>query len=270
MPEQTYTEDIRNGKPIECYGLTFYPIRMNRYSDYQDAKPALLIRQGTLPAEYASMPYLEAMWEKEKESITTTGEAAGIIGRILLLIGMALGIDYKTCVKPLVDKDQNHKLIGLKITQGEIQATIPTTKFTRIRKLLVEQNGDHLPDESENADIVEAEQAIAEMESPNLQYDEETLIDSVAHNCGKRYAEVMEWTIREFTIRKNTIDLNKRFEICAYAESGGMVKWKGGNPYPHWAYKRERASGALMDAKSWKKGISAVVGDMGQGQLPQE
>ncbi len=58
---------IRTYKPIEKLGLTFYPITMEHYEEFQVCKSVLTIRLGTLPIKYATMDYFTAIYSWDKD-----------------------------------------------------------------------------------------------------------------------------------------------------------------------------------------------------------
>lgn len=118
--------------------------------------------------------------------------------------------------------------------------------FAQVRKTIVEMNGDELPDESENPELVEAENDLANLQKSSLEYDPETMIESVACSMGLRARDVMDWTIYEFRKTLAAKSRMLRYVICGIGEQSGFVKWKRGNPNPSWYLDRPREMQSLQ------------------------
>ena len=76
---------IRQGKPVNCLGLTFYPIQMCHYELFLSCKNALAVRLSTLPVQYAVKDYINAIFSLEINSSKEKRETGGIFARILTL-----------------------------------------------------------------------------------------------------------------------------------------------------------------------------------------
>lgn len=236
---------IRRGLPIEACGLTFYPIKMTDYEEFLECKNALCIRQTSLAKanfEYLSMPFLSALWAMEIDTMRQTGKTVGVLERVIRLLYLSLRLGYdrqKAFGAIYCERNDSRKLAYIEVmTQdGETAIKITPTDFsTIIRPLIAEQNGIKLPDESENPDIVQAEQQMAQEGERKIKYDLETLISSVANACNIRECEMDDWTVWEFEKRRQAIDRKINYQIYAQAEMSGMVKFNKGNPCPSWCF----------------------------------
>lgn len=227
----------------EKSGITLHPITLRNYEVYQSCKSALMIRQSTLPASYVSMPYLKAIYAFDSEH----GFSLGLMRNILRVLAMALHMPEDSFVV-YVEKANPEELADIRCTENE-NCKIDSSTFNRIRKIICAQNGDELPNESENIELVEAERDIAMLNAAKLDYSFEKLLSSVAYQYKLRPREMMDWTIREFENAKRAIDRDKGYMLCAQAENAGG-KWKNGNPCPSWyADKKREGSIALEPLK---------------------
>lgn len=232
---------IRRGEPIYKHGLTLYPVLMTNYEEYAAAKSVLLLRQSTLPAQYAAMPFLNALFEMDYESILQTGKPVGHLFRLLLILMLALRLpreELESAVR--LETEGERTLKAILIRQGDETAKITPANFVQIRRIIAEQNGDMLPDESDNAELIQAERDFADLRSEPLDYDIDSMIDSVAYNSHVSHDEIMGWTIRQFEIRRATIRRDKLFTIYTQAEMSGMVTFQKGNPYPSYEFDRQK------------------------------
>lgn len=237
---------IRQGKPVDCLGLTFYPIQMCHYEIFLMCQKALAIRQSTLPVKYAVKDYLNAIFGLEISEPKGKGESAGAFFRAITLLGLSLRIDdlngksfFQNNV--LFRKTPNGELEidKLRITQNGKTADISALEFsTKIRSLIAKQNGIELPDENENADLIKSQAEMDELKSSNIKLNQsiDSLISSVAYNSKVSECEIYDWTIREFENRRKAIERDKKYTLYGQAEMSGMVSFKKGNPYPSWCY----------------------------------
>lgn len=234
---------IRQGKPIEELGLTFYPIKMSFYEQFLACKDALLLRQSTLPVKYISCNFLDAVFRYEIDTVNEGKSGSGMFYRLMLLLAMSLGIDidigeYLANGNIAIKTDKNGKeTLVIKMTQreGESPVEISSKDFSqKIRPLIAEQNGLELPDEAENNELVEAEKEMRQLQQGDVTLNGNIgdLLSTVAYLSNVRETEIDEWTIREFESRKRAIDRTKNYTLYRQAELSGMVTFKKGNPYP--------------------------------------
>ncbi len=228
----------KKGQIIELCGLKFYPIQMKDYERYMSCKPALLLRQSTLPAVFAQLKFLEAVYAFDMETLEKTQQSPGIFVRLVELLSLALQINLETDFALTNIDNDVFKLGSILVKQNDSQAAITAKEFKVIRELIAEQNGDELPNEAENPELVKAEKDIAEIQSTPLNYEIEDLIESVAFNSHIETKQIYTWTIREFERRRKIIRRDKMHHIYAVAENSGMVKFPKGNPYPSYEFEK--------------------------------
>lgn len=251
---------IEDGAPIQKYGLTFFPITMRHYEKFMHCKSVLLLRQSTLPAAYAGMSFLSAVYALEMESIRKTGAPTGMMNRLCTLMCMALKIPEEEIGERFrfrMDENNPESLLDIRIAQGQAEAVVMPAQFNVIRRILAAQNGEELPDEAENAELIQAEYDMQTAEN-DFAYDPETVIASVAHSMHRCTKEIRDWTIREFELQKDAHNRALYFVVNAIAEGYG-AKWKHGNPYPSWHTERKRRNAALLDARQWESGLGGAI-----------
>jgi len=247
----TTQQKIKRYLPIDLNGLTFYPITVENYQSYQSAKQVLLMRMSALPVKYAVKTYLEALWLLDIDNYEKTGSFAGYIGSIIRLLRLALRLGANE-IDIVTDTETGRDLKALQITQNGKTVTLKPIEFMAIRQLLAEQNGDELPDEADNLDIVQSEAIIAELNAKNLDYDIENQIMAVAVEMKMRKAEIYEWTIKEYTDVVSAITLSKQHLICGIGEMSG-ASWKGGNPAPSWCFPMKKDGNHLISMDSFQR-----------------
>ena len=234
--------ELLKDEPIEVHSLQLYPITMENYTVFRACRPALLMRLGALPAVYAVMPFISALYAMDFDSIERTGKAGGGLASMmaLLCLAMRLPVEYATeLIKFTVDPENPRNLKKISINQAEMRVTITPTQFGDIRRVIAIQNGEELPDESENPELVEALNEKARLTGPALEENIFDLISSVAYKSHLRPKEIMDWTIREFEYRRRAIEREDSHLICAVLEANGAT-FKKGNPTPSWCYDRAR------------------------------
>ena len=229
--------EVRKGSNISVCGLTFYPILMENYVEFISCKDALVLRQGTLPAKYLAYDFLSATFAYEMD-LAKEGKSLGLFERIvrLLYLSLRIGYDREQIGKSILSKDG--VLSSLTIKQlGNIKQITPREFSEFIRPVIAAQNGLELPNEEDNAEIIEAAEQKKAIESKaRFDYRIEDLIASVAYQSRITESEINSWTVREFENRKRAIDRDKRYMLYGAAELGGMVTFKKGNPAPSWCY----------------------------------
>ena len=225
---------IRTYKPIEKLGLTFYPITMEHYEEFQACKSVLTIRLGTLPIKYATMDYFTAIYSWDKDT------HADIFGYLFILLCLSLRISPTENNIRIYGNDDIVTKFTV-IQNGKIVEITPQQYSTIIRPLIAEQNGIKLPDESENIELIKDIEAVSKYKNQNskIKPNVEDLISPVAYLSHVREQENYEWTIKEFEGRFSAINRDKLYTIYKTAELSGMVEFKQGNPYESWCYDTE-------------------------------
>lgn len=257
-----------NGEPRDVLGLTLHPLKMRDYAEWADAKMALLCRMATFPAEYAVLPYISALYAMEVDIIAQTRKAAGYLERISRVLCLSLNLpieSMRSVVRYRAHENNPRKLHSVVVNTGQLIVAIQPNQFKKVREAIVLMNGEELPDDADNPELVAAKAAKMEVSAPRLKYNVQDLISSVAYNSGVRDKDVLDWTILEFMQRKRAIDRDKQHTINAIIEGYG-AKWKHGNPTPSWCFDREE------DALHGFTPIGEVLGKLGSSEawLEQE
>lgn len=255
-------DDLDDEEGIEIDGFTLYPITMKHYTAFLAAKNALLIRQGSLPAEYAVMRYLQALFAMDYDAVKKEQRPLGFLGSLMAFLALALRYPVDAMVRSMKIKTAENdarRLVSIEVRVGEVLLHLTPATFDRMRPVLAEQNGLSLPDEAENIDLVEAEADIAASGASGVVFDPRTEIASVARDQRKRVSELMEYTIREYTELKAAIERDKLFTIYRTAELSGMVKFGKGNPVPSWCYDRKDAHSSMIAMADFMAGPGSVA-----------
>ena len=244
------------GEPIEKHGLKLWGITMRQYEGWAKCKNVWLARQATFPVSCMMMPFLDALFAMDTDAVDKVGLPLGYIHKIMMGLGMALGMD-ESCVRDgniLLKVNENEKKLEKIIIHTEEKTTeITSTQFDEIREIVAWMQGDSLPDESLNDELLETERELSERNTPSLKYDLMDMEASVALACNVRTREVMDWPILEFERIRRAIDRAKKHLICGIGATNGC-KWDGGNPYPSWCFDRETdESNALVSASEFGK-----------------
>lgn len=245
-------------EPKSVCGLTLYPITMAHYSEWQVHKRALIVRQSTLPAAYVFVPYLSALYSMDCKHKT------GLMYDTIMLLSLSTKLPI-TSFDLRVYADDTEKLAHIAVKLEESEICITPEMYPPIRKAIADLNGERLPDEGDNPELIEAEQDIATARSGvRLDLNANTMVASVAHQCSVRKSEIMDWTIREFDERRMCIERDKNHLICAIAEKMPLFKWAKGNPYPSWCFDALKEGSIALESFS---AFSQRTG-IGGSQLP--
>lgn len=261
--------NIRRGKPLTWKGLKFYPIRMEHYEEFLDVRNALAIRMTSLSNisfEYLSMPFLTAMWAIDYDTLVATGSSIGFFERIIRFLYLSLRLKYKKeeALRTIYTDPTDRRILDrVVVTQdGNTVEITPDDFDIDIRPLLAAQNGIDLPDESENPDLVRAEEDLAAKGASELKVDTDTMIASVAYQSHLKEKDLDKWTVLEFERRRQAIERGKRFDMFGQAELSGMVKFGKGNPFPSWCFDRNENGSAALISFGEMRGKLAGLGDL--------
>lgn len=229
------------GKPIELYGLKLWGIRMGQYEEWMRCKNVWITRQSAFPAFCIMKPFLDALLALDMEAMNVTGAPAGNINRILHGLALALRMDA-SCIQEgnltLSIDEKTGSLRAVIVKDGDKVTEITPNKFNEIRKAVVWMQGDELPDESLNDELIQTERDLAERTAVNLKYDLLDMEASVGLAYGVRVKDVLDWSILEFETARRAIDRSKKYLVCGIGVTNGC-KWDNGNPYPSWCFDRE-------------------------------
>lgn len=233
-------EAILKYEPIEWNGLVFHPITMENYDKWQALKPVLCLRQGTLPAAYACMTYLQCVWALDY-SAKTKGEVGqkGIWNALLSILFLSLRLSDEDEIQAIGNPEFPETLTSIRILKDGQEHEITPMEFIQVRQLIADQNGAELPNEADNPDLVEAANDVNSANVTNLDYSEADYMTSVASAKGLRRKDVLDWPIKEFEDEARALRRRYGYFLASIAESQG-AKFKGGNPYPTWMFDKAK------------------------------
>lgn len=220
--------------------IRLYPLRMKEYQEWCSCKRVLTIRQSTLPAAYAVMPYLSALHAMDVDM------GIGLMYQVVKVLALA------TKTKPsdfcAVCKEEDPRALVAVMCRGDAATfRIEVAQFPAFRAAIARQNGLEIPDEADNPELVEAENDLNALKAPKLDYDLSTLVMSVAYQYRIRPKELEEWTIREFEAVREAINRDKYFTRFG----SGFYSFKDGeNPYPSWCFEKKREGSEALEALS--------------------
>lgn len=255
--QQAVKHATLKGEPIEFNGLMLHALTMDHYEEWQNDKSVLLVRQSTLPVFCLTMPFIDALFALDLASMKETGKLAGTMNTILHVLTLALRMPEESVRNQqigLVTHEMELKGFFVADQFGE-RKFIPKELFPQIRQILAWQQGEDVPDESMNDELLEDEKWIAQRNAGNIDFDFDSMMASVALNASMRMKEAYEMSILEFEMLRRAIDRDKKYMICGIAENNG-TKWKGGNPYPSWCFDRKKAESGTLTHVSKFEGIA--------------
>lgn len=240
MKDKRYMRALREGKPLECAGLTFYPIKMSDWDAYIETRPAVTQMMQSLPVAYISMPYLSALWAIDSDAIKNDRPLTGLFGALMRFMLLALRTEDEPTAYQVYAEKETGKLAYVRFFQDGKTADITPDIFSEeIRPLLCEQNGLQLPDEAANLELLEAENDLAAANDEGIDYDFETLVSSVAYMSHTTEEEIYEkWTVRSFLRRKRAIEREMFYRLYRTAALAGTIKISGDNPFPSWCFDK--------------------------------
>lgn len=225
-------------EPIELNGLVYYPIRVADYSKWQALKPVLCLRQGTLPAVFACMTYLQCVWALD--STQQANGYGGVWDALASIVALSLRLSDTDMIQAIGNSDDYQTLSHMRIVKGDKKYDISPMEFNIVRKLIADQNGADLPDEADNPDLIEAAEDIANSSTDTkLNCSIPDMLTSVASAKNMRRADILEWPVKEFDDEMRALKRRYGFFLSSIAESQG-AKFTKGNPYPTWIFDKEK------------------------------
>lgn len=225
-------------EPIELNGLVYYPIKVADYEKWQACKPVLTMRQGTLPAVYACMTFLECVWALYYDAMGQEIPQGKLWIRLAQLMFLSLRLSDEDMIQPIGDPSDPRTITALRITKNGEQHDIGAFDFAQVRKLIADQNGAELPDEAANPDLIEAAQDM-NRSNTRLKDDLGDMLTSVSSVRNIRRADILEWTVKEFDDEVRAINRRFGFFLASIAESQG-AKFPKGNPHPTWILEKDK------------------------------
>lgn len=265
--KQGIRESAKTGKPYEAFGLLIYPLTVKQYDTFLSCESALTIRLSSLPVVYAAKTYAQALFGMCMDENLQDSQFRGCWARFLVLLCESLRVNVDNLdrqIKHVVDQNDKSNLTALIVTQYTSEAEnvvrLGASQIGQIREIIAELNGRHLPDESENLELVQADEDIRLLNSTvNLEVDTDDLIASVASYQHKRIYEIEEWTIWEFEKIRDAMERERRFTVSNIGEMSGMVKWERGNPYPSLFFDKKKENLGVVSAEAFQRRVSGAV-----------
>lgn len=272
----TYTKsDIlraaKSGEPIRYRSLYIYPMTVNDYETLWGCESALTLRLSTLPVVYAMKSYPEALFAiaMNGEDVVVNGEVVARPSdwiRFLYLICASTRISVesmRSCIGFNVDNQDKTILRSIWIRQiaenEEVVETLSVADLISLRRIIAEMNGRKLPDESENAELAQAEIDVRSSGSKSLDFNLDSLLATVARDQRVRIKDLYNWTIYEFELIRSAIERERRFMVFGIGENSGMVKFPKGNPYPSIFFDKPANVSGVIDAGEFTSRISGAV-----------
>lgn len=276
MAQSLDTFDIqraaRNGEPIKYGNLFVYPITVADYETLWLCESALTIRLSALPVIYAVKPYAEALFDIAIHGETVYSNDGDVVARpdywycFVRLLCLALHIPVaamKGMLQFNVDNAQNNRLKSVTVRQfvenDEIVQSLSVQDLGNMRSIIAQMNGRKLPNESENAELAQAEQDILASNGSKLDVKLDSLLASVARDQHCRIKDLNNWTIYEFELIRSAIERERRFTVYGIGEAGGMVKFPKGNPFPSIFFDKPADISAVVSAQELTSRISGAV-----------
>lgn len=227
-------------EPIEMDGLVYYPITVADYTKWQALKPVLCLRQGTLPAVYACMTYLQCVWALDQETRRSEETSyGGLWSALACILSLSLRLSDKDEIQAIGIADNRMELKSIRIIRDGEAHDISPMEFARVRKLIADMNGAELPDEADNPDLIEAANDIQNANAVKLDCNMSDMLTSIASAKGLRRKDLYDWPIKELEDESRALRRRYGYFLASIAESQG-AKFKGGNPYPTWMYDKAK------------------------------
>lgn len=272
----TYTkrdilEAAKSGNHIRYRSLYIYPLTVNDYELLWSCESALTIRLSTLPVTYAIKSYPEALFAIAfaGEDVVANGEVVARPSdwtRFISLLCASARIpleSMRNSIRFIVDSRDKAILRAVSIRQytenEENVETLSVEDLVRLRGIISTINGRKLPDESENAELAQAEIDAKTSGGSTLDFNLDSLLASVARDQHVRIRELSDWTIYEFELIRSAIERERKFTVFGIGENSGMVKFPKGNPYPSIFFDKPAGVNGLISASEFTSRISGAV-----------
>lgn len=239
---------IRRYAPVEIDGVTLYPITMGEYDDFAQARPAIEFMQQSLPVAYVSMPLLQAFYAIDMKSLVENVKLpSGYLARAMSFLALALRIGEGEPIDKRIRRFEIRasasdptRLIALSyVLNGEETYDITPIKFQRWLPILAAQNGIALPSDTDNPELVHAEEVLQSKKGVDIEISLEAMVSSVALFSGMDDEAIYNWPILKFNLRREALQRALDYIICGVGETNGST-WKNGNPVPSPFFPRKK------------------------------
>lgn len=261
----------KSGEPIRFKTLYLYPLTVKDYELLWSCESALTIRMATLPVTYAIMRYPEALFAIaiDGKDVVVNGDVVARANdwlRFLMLICASLRIPLEQMRNAIgfnVDKNDKRRLAFVTVKQfmetEENLEALDVSDLISLREIIAMLNGRKLPDESENAELAQADVDIRSQSGIRLDINLDSLLASVARDQRIRIKDLLPWTIYEFELIRSAIERERRFTVYGIGENSGMVKFPKGNPFPSIFFDKPAESSAVISASEFTSRINGAV-----------
>ena len=261
----------KSGEPIRFKTLYLYPLTVKDYELLWSCESALTIRMATLPVTYAIMRYPEALFAiaVDGKDVVVNGEVVARANdwlRFLMLLCASLRIPLEQMRNAIgfnVDKNDKRRLAFVTVKQfmetEENLEALDVSDLLELREIIAKLNGRKLPDESENAELAQADVDIRSQSGIRLDINLDSLLASVARDQRIRIKDLLPWTIYEFELIRSAIERERRFTVYGIGENSGMVKFPKGNPFPSIFFDKPAESSAVISASEFTSRINGAV-----------
>ena len=261
----------KSGEPIRFKTLYVYPLTVKDYELLWSCESALTIRMATLPVTYAIMRYPEALFAIaiDGKDVVVNGDVVARANdwlRFLMLICASLRIPLEQMRNAIgfnVDKNDKRRLAFVTVKQfmetEENLEALDVSDLLELREIIAKLNGRKLPDESENAELAQADVDIRSQSGIRLDINLDSLLASVARDQRIRIKDLLPWTIYEFELIRSAIERERRFTVYGIGENSGMVKFPKGNPFPSIFFDKPAESSAVISASEFTSRINGAV-----------
>lgn len=261
------------GEPYKFGDALIFPITVRDYHTFFSCASALTLRMSMLPAAYAVKNYAEAIFAMAMNEELPEQERADFAKFMCLLaISMHLSVDDIQIYTDAKDITKLASVVAKQTTaDSEELIRFDSRQLVQIREIIAGLNGRELPDESENAELVEAEQDIrASSVNSDLKADIQDLKASIASHYRVRLKDLNDWTVYEFEKARSAIERMTRCVICGIGEAGGMVKYEKGNPFPSLFFDRIPENPGIIKVNDFMRRVGGAVemSDGLPGDLP--
>ena len=261
----------KSGEPIRFKTLYLYPLTVKDYELLWSCESALTIRMATLPVTYAIMRYPEALFAIaiDGKDVVVNGDVVARANdwlRFLMLLCASLRIPLEQMRNAIgfnVDKNDKRRLAFVTVKQfmetEENLEALDVSDLLELREIIAKLNGRKLPDESENAELAQADVDIRSQSGIRLDINLDSLLASVARDQRIRIKDLLHWTIYEFELIRSAIERERRFTVYGIGENSGMVKFPKGNPFPSIFFDKPAESSAVISASEFTSRINGAV-----------
>lgn len=261
----------KSGEPIRFKTLYLYPLTVNDYELLWSCESALTIRMATLPVTYATMRYPEALFAIaiDGKDVVVNGDVVARANdwvRFLMLLCASLRIPIEQMRNAIgfnVDKNDKRRLGFVTVKQfmetSENLEALDVSDLVSLREIIAMLNGRKLPDESENAELAQADIDIRSQSGIRLDINLDSLLASVARDQRIRIKDLLPWTIYEFELIRSAIERERRFTVYGIGENSGMVKFPKGNPFPSIFFDKPAESASVISASELTSRINGAV-----------